>query len=137
MYHNRLFPIIGEAETESSAGGSELVDPPSCAIIKCMVDYSKIIRSICLGIYLPETTVPRTVQLAHQIDQDLQRWAEDLPEAIRPTTSVEPRSLKSVREAQWMKRQRLVLTMHECLLSLDKTASRSRVANADYRLPQH
>ncbi|TIC90287.1 putative transcriptional regulatory protein C3C7.04 [Colletotrichum higginsianum] len=111
LYHNRLFPVIGEAETESSAGGSELVDPPSCAIIKCMVDYSKIIRSICLGIYLPETTVPRTVQLAHQIDQDLQRWAEDLPEAIRPTTSVEPRSLKSVREAQWMKRQRLVLTM--------------------------
>ncbi|WQF89904.1 hypothetical protein CDEST_14918 [Colletotrichum destructivum] len=111
LYHNRLFPVIGEAEPESSAGGSELVDPPSCAIIKCMVDYSKIIRSICLGIYLPETTVPRTVQLAHQIDQDLQRWAEDLPEAIRPTTSVEPRSLKSVREAQWMKRQRLVLTM--------------------------
>ncbi|OHW97257.1 C6 transcription factor [Colletotrichum incanum] len=110
LYHNRLFPVIGENDTEYS-GSTELVDPPSCAIIKCMVDYSKIIRSICLGIYLPETTVPRTVQLAHQIDQDLQQWAENLPEPIRPTTSVEPRSLKSVKEAQWMKRQRLVLTM--------------------------
>lgn len=112
LYHNRLFPVIGEADTEYS-GSLELVDPPSCAIIKSMVDYSKIIRSICLGIYLPETTVPRTVHLAHQIDQDLQRWAESLPEPIRPTTSVEPRSLKSVKEAQWMKRQRLVLTMRE------------------------
>ncbi|KAJ0158626.1 Uncharacterized protein CTA2_11183, partial [Colletotrichum tanaceti] len=124
LYHNRPFPVIGETETESSsaaAGGSELVEPPSGAIIKCMVDYSKIIRSIFLGIYLPETTVPRTVQLAHQIDKDLQRWAEDLPEAIRPTTttttttstttSVGSPSPKSVREAQWMKRQRLVLTM--------------------------
>ncbi|WYZ46655.1 hypothetical protein EsH8_IX_000880 [Colletotrichum jinshuiense] len=110
LYHNRQFPVIGEADTEYS-GSLELVDPPSCAIIKCMVDYSKIIRSICLGIYLPETTVPRTVQLAHQIDQDLQRWAESLPEPIRPTTSVEPRSLKSIKEAQWMKRQKLVLTM--------------------------
>ncbi|OLN96829.1 putative transcriptional regulatory protein YJL206C-like protein 1 [Colletotrichum chlorophyti] len=110
LYHNRQFPVIGESDNEY-LGSSDLVDPPSCAIIKCMVDYSKIIRSTCLGIYLPEITVPRTVQLAHQIDQDLQRWAESLPEPIRPTTSAEPRSLKSVKEAQWMKRQRLVLTM--------------------------
>ncbi|TDZ32422.1 Zinc finger protein grt1 [Colletotrichum spinosum] len=110
LYHNRQFPVIGETDSEYS-GASELVDPPSCAIIKSMVDYSKVIRSVCLGIYLPETTVPRTVALAHQIDQDLDKWAESLPEPIRPTGSVQPRSLKSAREAQWMKRQRLVLTM--------------------------
>ncbi|KAI8298920.1 hypothetical protein N0V92_001661 [Colletotrichum tropicale] len=110
LYHNRQFPIIGETENEYSSS-SDLVDPPSCAIIKSMVDYSKVIRSICLGIYLPETTVPRTVTLAHQIDQDLQKWVESLPEPIRPTGTVQPRSLKSAKEAQWMKRQRLVLTM--------------------------
>ncbi|KAH0433878.1 hypothetical protein CcaCcLH18_05630 [Colletotrichum camelliae] len=110
LYHNRQFPIIGETENEYSSS-SDLVDPPSCAIIKSMVDYSRVIRSICLGIYLPETTVPRTVTLAHQIDQDLQKWVESLPEPIRPTGTVQPRSLKSAKEAQWMKRQRLVLTM--------------------------
>ncbi|KAI8312969.1 putative transcriptional regulatory protein [Colletotrichum sp. SAR11_59] len=110
LYHNRQFPIIGETENEYSSS-SDLVDPPSCAIIKSMVDYSKVIRSICLGIYLPETTVPRTVTLAHQIDQDLQKWVESLPGPIRPTETVQPRSLKSAKEAQWMKRQRLVLTM--------------------------
>lgn len=112
LYHNRQFPIIGETENEYSSS-SDLVDPPSCAIIKSMVDYSKVIRSICLGIYLPETTVPRTVTLAHQIDLDLQKWVESLPEPIRPTGTVQPRSLKSAKEAQWMKRQRLVLTMRK------------------------
>ncbi|KAF6831652.1 C6 transcription factor [Colletotrichum musicola] len=112
LYHNRQFPAIGDMDTESaSSGGSDLVDPPSCAIIKSMVDYSKVIRRICLDIYLPETTVPRTVTLAHQIDRDLQAWTESLPEPIRPTSSAQPPSLKSAREAQWTKRQRLVLTM--------------------------
>lgn len=114
LYHNREFPTIGESDAESvTSGGSDLVDPPSCAIIKCMVDYSKVIRRICLDIYLPETTVPRTVTLAHQIDRDLQAWAGSLPEPIQPTASAQPPSLKSAREAQWMKRQRLVLTMSE------------------------
>lgn len=134
LYHNRQFPIIGETENEYSSS-SDLVDPPSCAIIKSMVDYSKVIRSICLGIYLPETTVPRTVTLAHQIDQDLQKWVESLPEPIRPTGTVQPRSLRSAKEAQWMKRQRLVLTMRKlfamCLQPRQPANSRARLSQLE------
>jgi hypothetical protein len=113
LYHNRRFPIIRDDGSDYSdeLGDS---DSPQCAIIKSMVDLSKITRRICLGIYLPETITPRTVALAYQLEQDLDRWTDSLPEVIRPKYSVsEPRSLKSVRDPQWAKRQRLVLSIRK------------------------
>ncbi|KAI1848414.1 hypothetical protein JX266_005720 [Neoarthrinium moseri] len=109
LYHNRRFPVIGNESCDSSPP-SESFDPPHVAIIKSMVDLSRITRSICLGIYLPETITPRTVALAYQLEQDLDRWVESLPESIRPRQSTAgPLPLKSVRDPQWAKRQRLVL----------------------------
>ncbi|KAK9776256.1 putative Fungal-specific transcription factor domain-containing protein [Seiridium cardinale] len=108
LYHNRSFPLIGNETSGSSP--DDRFDPPQCAIIKSMVDLSRITRSICLDIYLPETITPRTVALAYRLEQDLDKWVEGLPEAIRPRQATgEPVSLKSVRDPQWAKRQRLVL----------------------------
>ncbi|KAK6076239.1 C6 transcription factor [Seiridium cupressi] len=108
LYHNRSFPLIGNESSGSSP--DDRFDPPQCAIIKSMVDLSRITRSICLDIYLPETITPRTVALAYRLEQDLDKWIEGLPEAIRPRQATgEPVSLKSVRDPQWAKRQRLVL----------------------------
>ncbi|KAI0121708.1 fungal-specific transcription factor domain-containing protein [Xylariales sp. AK1849] len=109
LYHNRSFPSIGE-EDATSANGSNDLDPPQCAIIKSMVDLSRITRRICLGIYLPETITANTVSLAYKLEQELDEWVESLPQAIRPKQSTfQPLSLKSIRDPQWAKRQRLVL----------------------------
>jgi hypothetical protein len=124
LYHNRRFPSIRSEEAESSATSDD-TDPPHCAIIKSMVDLSKITRRICLGIYLPETITPRTVALAYQLEQDLDSWLEGLPQLIRPKESISaPLSLKSVRDPQWAKRQRLVLSIRRfTLLTLSKDSN--------------
>ncbi|KAH8201690.1 hypothetical protein TruAng_004128 [Truncatella angustata] len=58
------------------------------------------------GLYSLETTIA----VAYRLEQDLDKWVESLPMAIRPKQSMgEPVSLKSVRDPQWAKRQRLVL----------------------------
>jgi hypothetical protein len=109
LYHNRRFPMIGTEPLESLPG-SEHLEPPQVAIIKSMVDLSRITRNICQGIYLPETITPRAVALAYQLEQDLDKWILTLPEAIRPRVPTEqPLSLRSARDPQWAKRQRLVL----------------------------
>lgn len=116
LYHNRSFPLIG-SENSGTAPGDRF-DPPQCAIIKSMVDLSRITRSICLDIYLPETITPRTVAVAYRLEQDLGKWIDSLPEAIRPKQSAnEPVSLKNVRDPQWAKRQRLVLGISETHLN--------------------
>lgn len=113
LYHNRRFPMIGPEPLESLPV-SEHLEPPQVAIIKSMVDLSRITRNICQGIYLPETITPRAVALAYQLEQDLDKWILTLPEAIRPRVPTEqPLSLKSARDPQWAKRQRLVLGIRE------------------------
>lgn len=119
LYHNRRFPlIVGTPGTETS--NPDLLDLPYCAIIKCMVDFSKITRDVCLKIYLADNTVPRTIELANQIEQDLDRWVQSLPEAIRPDSLVaHSTSLRSAKDPKWMKRQKLVLTIRTCCSSLE------------------
>ena len=95
LYHNRSFPLIGNDNSGSMP--DDHYDPPQCAIIKSMVDLSRITRSICLDIYLPETITPRTVALAYRLEQDLDKWVEGLPDAIRPKQATgEPVSLNIV-----------------------------------------
>lgn len=108
LYHNRRFPLVKDVDTENNA---ELLDSTYCVIIKSMVDFSRIARSICLSIYLPDTTAPRTVALAYQIERDLESWVSSLPEAIRPKHPQGRQTLEGAKDAQWAKRQRLVLTI--------------------------
>ncbi|KAK7748175.1 hypothetical protein SLS53_001430 [Cytospora paraplurivora] len=66
-------------------------------------------------------TIPaaRTVELAHQLDPSLDAWLSHLPECIRPTERPEqaPR-LGNIREAIWMKRQKLVLNLRHLNLKI-------------------
>lgn len=122
-YHNRSFPLIkGEgAEQSPNPQWTASLDPSYCVIIKEMVDFSRITRKICLGIYLQDNTLTRTVELAFHIEQDLEHWITSLPKAIRPQTgqSSQPETLKSVKEPQWVKRQKLVLLIRtSCVFSI-------------------
>lgn len=119
LYHNRQYPQIQE-EASNSVQNLNMLEPPQCAIIKCMVDFSRITRTVCLGIYLSASPPQRNLSLAHRIEQDLDNWLDQLPASIRPSRSYESeRSLKSIKDALWMKRQRLVLSIRESRLPLD------------------
>ncbi|KAF4426060.1 hypothetical protein F53441_14156 [Fusarium austroafricanum] len=111
LYHNRQFPRIQNAQNEGGIT-SEMLEHPCCAIIEHMVHFSKITRSICLSIYLPETTLSMMVALVAKIETDLESWTKRLPEAIRPSGSAsQAPSLRGVRDVQWVKRQRIVLNL--------------------------
>ncbi|KAG8164417.1 hypothetical protein KVR01_006335 [Diaporthe batatas] len=109
-YHNRAFPL-----TEFTPGfdpGSPLLDPPHCAIIEHMVHFSRLIRQVCIDIYLPQNSAARTVELAQHLDQRFDSWVAHLPEPIRPRLeSGQSIKIGSHKEAMWMKRQKLVLNM--------------------------
>lgn len=112
IHHNRRFPITENREVVDNSGTCEMLEHPSCSIIRCMVDLARITKDICQNIYLSGVTVPRTVHLAYQIENNLERWAQTLPEEIRPTElSGSLPSLSKARDQQWMKRQRLVLSL--------------------------
>jgi hypothetical protein len=120
LFHNRQYPLIrGAPDTDTSR--PELLDPPHCAIIKCMVDFSRITRAICLSIYLSDETIARTVATVHRIEQDLDRWVEGLPEAVRPNVhapaGAPTSSLRAAKDPQWVKRQKLVLNIRTFCLN--------------------
>lgn len=111
LYHNRRFPVT---EAPQSGGGREfeLLENPHCAIIKCMVDLSRITKSICLRIYLPQVTLPAAITLTRELEEKIEKWVTELPEVIRPIIgSAQELGLRRARDLQWMKRQRLVLTL--------------------------
>jgi hypothetical protein len=108
MYHNQRFPMIRGVDT----GDSDLFEPPHCAIIKNMVDFSRITKQVCLSIYLTEFDLARTLDMALQIEQDLDRWVAGLPLDVRPRLgAIATSSLQDARAPRWVKRQRLVLTI--------------------------
>lgn len=112
MHHNRRFPITESREVVDNSGTCEMLEHPSCSIIKCMVNLSRITKDICQNIYLSGITVPSAVHLAYRIENNLERWVQTLPEEIRPTElSGSLPSLRKARDHQWMKRQRLVLSL--------------------------
>jgi hypothetical protein len=87
-YHNRRFPLVAgeESGSHSDAEPPDQLDPTYCAIIKPMVDFARITRKVCLGIYLQDSTTARTVALANQIERELDEWVDGLPGRIRPRT---------------------------------------------------
>ncbi|KAF7547530.1 hypothetical protein G7Z17_g7683 [Cylindrodendrum hubeiense] len=113
LYHNRRLPVTYESlDSCTLPQQPELVEPPHCAIIKYMVDFSRITRALCLGIYLSDLSLPELLARASQLEQDLNRWVDSVPEAIRPSRTFSRKtSLKSVKDAQYAKRQRLVMTI--------------------------
>jgi hypothetical protein len=77
-----------------------------------MVDLSRITKSICLRIYLPQVTLSAAITLARELEEKIEQWVTGLPEVIRPLlSSAQDPGLRRARDLQWMKRQRLVLTL--------------------------
>ena len=111
LYHNRRFPVT-EVSQSAESRDIERLDHAHCAIIKCMVDLSRITKSICLRIYLPQVTLAAAIAPARELEKQIEQWIAALPEAIRPIVpSAQDLGLQRARDLQWMKRQRLVLTM--------------------------
>ncbi|OGE47467.1 hypothetical protein PENARI_c043G10213 [Penicillium arizonense] len=110
VYHNRRYPITtGDPFNDGRA--SELLEPPQCAIIKHMVDISRLIRTICVNIYMLNLTLEKTTAVAAQIEQNIERWVETLPPELRPLIEVgQRRPLKAAMVPQYVKRQRLATT---------------------------
>jgi hypothetical protein len=92
---------------------SPLVEPQHCAIINCMVDLSRITRTICHKIYLANAGVADMVTLTNQIEKNLDGWRQGLPKGIRPPLQQQHQqgSLRAAKDAQWVKRQRMVLNI--------------------------
>jgi hypothetical protein len=111
IYHNRTLPLVRGNLNPSQPDDSPLLEPPHCAIISCMVTFSKITRTVCQKIYLSNAALPDIMALSNQIERELDTWLESLPEAIRPQLHQQGSSLKGARDAQWVKRQRLVLNI--------------------------
>lgn len=110
-YHNRQFPQIQD-DLSSSPQIPEMMEPRECAIIKSMVDFSRITRAVCIGIYLSPSPPQHNSNIASQIEKDLDSWVDNLPSNIRPSRTFETsRSLKSIRDAPYTKKQRLVLSI--------------------------
>ena len=129
LFHNRSFPHV--AENGDDQLGQSHLEPPHCAIIKSMVDFSRITKAVCLGLYLSQNTVMRTVSLALEMEADLLSWKANLPESIRPDDSWPPDtgSLRRAKEEQWTNRQRLVLSLRE--LSCNRRAAAIKASHAN------
>lgn len=116
-YHNRHFPVMetGRAPANSSSTSDlDTPEPSHCAIIKVMVDLSRIMKGIGAKIYLSDEIDLRTVDLAFTLQSELDEWTETVPAEIRPRPNPSDLvSLKSARDPQWVKRQRLVLTLRK------------------------
>lgn len=113
IYHNRSLPLVG-LDTETGHRNPEMTEQPHCAIINYAVDLARITRTICQKIYLSNPSITDMITLTNQIERELEVWIESLPSAIRPDTQnqlIQKPSLRSARDAQWAKRQRLVLNI--------------------------
>ncbi|KAL3478705.1 hypothetical protein BJX99DRAFT_223605 [Aspergillus californicus] len=110
VYHNRRYPM-STGDPLSMGTVPELLEPPECAMIRYMVDFSRIVRAICLDIYMSSLTLDRAITVAGQIEQDIERWVAYLPPVLRPLIEVgQKRPLKAVMDPQYVKRQRLATT---------------------------
>jgi hypothetical protein len=111
VYHNRRYPVT-TADTLGTE--SQLLEPPQCAFIKFMVDFSRIIKATYLKLYTLDLTLEMTITVSGRIEQDLERWVETLPPALRPLNDVtQKRPLKAAMDPPYVKRQRLATTTRE------------------------
>ncbi|BCR87969.1 uncharacterized protein ACHE_40533S [Aspergillus chevalieri] len=93
-YHNRSLPERDDSEY---------------AIIPWMVDFAQIIRKVSVQIYHSRFTLQDKLQLALQIEQEMDRWVARLPPRIKPDLHGQPATGGALRDPKWARRQRLVL----------------------------
>ncbi|KAB5518851.1 fungal-specific transcription factor domain-containing protein [Coniochaeta sp. 2T2.1] len=116
LFHNRPFPVTIHSRDALAVTEPDydFLEPAHCAILEFMVDFSRIIRRIRHELYVPESPATRNPTLALQyaasIEHELDNWLQNLPEVIRPQRGASQQtSLKSAKEPQYVKKQKLVL----------------------------
>ncbi|KAJ5132624.1 hypothetical protein N7448_006782 [Penicillium atrosanguineum] len=95
-YHNRAIPERDDTEY---------------AIIPWMIDFAQIIRRVSIHIYHSRITLQEKLQLALQIEMEMDRWLARLPEKIKPDIGAYRLSRSALRDPKWARRQRLVLAI--------------------------
>jgi hypothetical protein len=93
-YHNRSIPPRDDSEF---------------AIIPWMIDFAQIIRRVSVQIYHSRISLQEKLQLALQIEMEMDRWLARLPEKIKPDIGGYRPSRSALRDPKWARRQRLVL----------------------------
>lgn len=97
-YHNRSLPERDDSEY---------------SIIPWMVDFAQIIRRVSVQIYHSRFTLQDKLQLALQIESEMDKWVARLPSKIKPDLQGQPASSGALRDPKWARRQRLVLGIRE------------------------
>ncbi|EKV04189.1 C6 transcription factor, putative [Penicillium digitatum PHI26] len=97
-YHNRKIPPRDDSEF---------------AIIPWMIDFAQIIRQISVQIYHSRISLPDKLQLALQIEMEMDRWLARLPEMIKPDVGGYRLGRSALRDPKWARRQQLVLGISE------------------------
>ncbi|KAJ5760437.1 hypothetical protein N7520_007593 [Penicillium odoratum] len=93
-YHNRAIPPRDDSEY---------------AIIPWMIDFAQIVRKVSVQIYHSRITLQEKLQLALQIEMEMDRWLARLPEKLRPDIGANRSPRSALRDPKWARRQRLVL----------------------------
>ncbi|CAI7613658.1 unnamed protein product [Penicillium bialowiezense] len=93
-YHNRSIPPRDDSEF---------------AIIPWMIDFAQIIRRVSVQIYHSRISLQEKLQIALQIEMEMDRWLARLPEKIKPDIGGYRLSRSALRDPKWARRQRLVL----------------------------
>ncbi|KGO66406.1 Transcription factor, fungi [Penicillium italicum] len=93
-YHNRSIPPRDDSEF---------------AIIPWMIDFAQIIRQISVQIYHSRISLQDKLQLALQIEMEMDRWLARLPERIKPDIGGHRLTRGALRDPKWARRQQLVL----------------------------
>ncbi|KAF7588352.1 hypothetical protein BBP40_005781 [Aspergillus hancockii] len=93
-YHNRALPDRDDSEF---------------SIIPWMVDLAQMIRKVSVQIYHSRITLQDKLQVALQIEAELDRWMLRLPDRIKPDVLRRGASGGALRDPKWARRQRLVL----------------------------
>lgn len=98
-YHDRSIPPVDDSEF---------------AIIPLMVDFSRIVRRIAIGIYHSRTSWQQKMARAHGLEGELDGWIAGLPARIRPacpsssSSSCSSGGLAALRQPRWCRRQRII-----------------------------
>lgn len=114
-YHNRSLPERDDSEY---------------SIIPWMVDFGQIIRKVSVQIYHSRFTLQDKLQLALQIESEMDKWVVRLPSRIKPDLKGQPASSGALRDPKWARRQRLVLGIRE--LSSPVALRRQLTVDAGY-----
>ncbi|KAK0108714.1 hypothetical protein ONS96_002561 [Cadophora gregata f. sp. sojae] len=111
VFHNRDLPLT-RSDPSHQEHYPEKSQAPYYGIIKCMVDLSRIIRRVYREIYLTSAAPEHKLSAAQLIEYELEQWLDNLPPEIRPMrTFASSRASISMRDARFMKRQRLFLSI--------------------------